>query len=710
MSTCSGFFAIRDRFVETAVDEESRALLGDARDGSPSKTATDYATIPEGDDSDEDESDRNKGVKEKQRQRLEQHGNWIGYLRDFKILLPLVWPHHNRKVQACLAVIGATMIADRFFTVLVPRQLGIITDKLTMVAGKGIMPYHEIAVWLLYSWLVSPAGYNILKNFAELPMQQYSYQSIAGIAFDHIMNLSMDFHTDKNSGELIRAIDQGQGLHDLLDFVCFSLGPMVIDLVVAFGYVYYLFDVYMMLIILVTGLVYTWVATKFTQISRGRQRNWVKQWRTESRVQTESISNWQTISYFNNARYESQRYGTAVTAVNTAQRSYFSIYYFGSGLQSAVLLLGRLSVSLLAMRRISQGTASIGSFITLNAYWTAIQSPILNAAGSFRRISTLLIDSERLLQLLRTTASVKDAPNASPLCVSVGKIEFEDVCFAYDDRKPTLKNLTFTAEPEKTVALVGETGGGKSTTLKVLFRFYDVKSGSIKIDEQDIRSVTLESLRNVFGCVPQDPSLFNISILENVRYARLDATDEEVHDACRAASMHDKILSFPDGYESKVGERGVKLSGGELQRVAIARAILRKPKFVLLDEATSMVDTETEAQIQEAFERLTSGRTTFVVAHRLSTIQHADLILVINDGEIVERGTHDELLALNGKYVRLWSKQSGKTRTADTNRSVNVSTDSTLIETDDEIASACKSDHDGDFGVPRLDGDFDGLR
>ena len=264
------------------------------------------------------------------------------------------------------------------------------------------------------------------------------------------------------------------------------------------------------------------------------------------------------------------------------------------------------------------------------------------------------------MELLNTKPTVTESPESSPLIVTQGRVEFCGVDFSYDPRKPTLRGISFVAETGNTIALVGETGGGKTTILKLLYRYYDADSGHIRIDGQDVRDVSLDSLRDSFGMVPQDPALFNTSIMENVRYARLDATDGEVHEACRAAAIHDKILTFPDGYRSKVGERGVKLSGGELQRVAIARAILRDPAIVLLDEATSMIDTETEHLIQRAFKRLTSGRTTFVVAHRLSTIQHADKILVISNGEIAEMGTHDELFAMDGKYVSLWSRQFSK--------------------------------------------------
>ena len=296
----------------------------------------------------------------------------------------------------------------------------------------------------------------------------------------------------------------------------------------------------------------------------------------------------------------------------------------------------------------------------------------------------MLTDSERLLQLLTTKANVTNAPGAVNLHVDSGHVEFEHVEFSYDPRKPTLKDVSFAARPGQTIALVGETGGGKSTILKLLYRYYDINGGVIRIDGQDIRAVTLDSLRDSFGMVPQDPALFNISILENVRYARLDASDDEVMEACKAAAIHDKILTFPDGYQATVGERGVKLSGGELQRVSIARAILRQPKIVLLDEATSMIDAETEGLIQEAFKRLTASRTTFIIAHRLATIQHADRICVINDGEIVESGTHDELFRLKGKYVALWSKQLSKDVQEVEEKLTAATKDGELIKLDEE--------------------------
>ena len=292
-----------------------------------------------------------------------------------------------------------------------------------------------------------------------------------------------------------------------------------------------------------------------------------------------------------------------------------------------------------------------------------ILGPLSFFGSAQRELQSSLIDAEQLLEVFQRTPKVKDGQ--AILRLKEGAVSFKEVRFSYDGKKEVIKDISFDAQPGQKIALVGETGGGKSTILKLLLRFYDVSHGSISIDGQATWTVTLASLRDSIGVVPQDPSMFNDTIMANVRYARLEATDEEVMAACQAAAVHDKITTFTNGYASKVGERGVKLSGGELQRIAIARAILKDPKIMLLDEATSSVDTETEGQIQQALERLTKGRTTFIVAHRLSTVMNADLMLVIKDGEIVERGSPKELLKAKGKYYSLWSRQNGIVPTYD---------------------------------------------
>ena len=539
---------------------------------------------------------------------------------------------------------------------------------------------------MVLTWLGSQAGVHIIESVAQFPIQQYAYKQIGAKAFEHIMTLSMDFHNEKQSGELIRAIDQGQNLTSMLEFMCTEIWPTFIDLIVAFVYVYLLFDIYMSCILVTVGVAYMYVGAKTTAWNVKRRRRFNTALRNEGKIQNEAINNWQTVSHFNRGQFECERYTKAIDEFNASELAYYMAYFFGGGAQSLIMVLGRLAATFLAAYRVSQGSATLGDFVTLTTYWRNVEGPVIRVSWSIRRVTSMLTDSERLLQLFQTTATIVDAPNAVELSIKDGEIEFENVDFAYDARRATLSEISFKAKAGQTVALVGETGGGKSTITKLLYRYYDVKGGAIRIDGQDIRGVTLDSLRDAFGMVPQDPSLFNVSITENVRYARLDATDEEVKDACRAAAIHDKIETFPDKYESTVGERGVKLSGGELQRIAIARAILRKPKIVLLDEATSQIDAETEALIQEALKRLQQSRTTFIIAHRLSTIQHAALILVVHDGKIVERGTHDELFRLNGKYVALWSKQLSKD-VKDIGSTLHVeSKDEVLIDLNPEAA------------------------
>lgn len=626
--------AFYDRHQSVKLDDESEALLADGANGAfghakpnggPAAANGSLASlnVEEDEDHDDDldfdeyssEPDQDKELRVRQQKRLKDSGSWLNYLKDFKIFVPMLWPYKNRVVQGCLALVGVELILERFLSVLVPRQIGILTDRLTSVAGSGRMPWHELGVWMTF-YVLSSIGPQF-RRLIELPIQQFTYKQIGSSAFRHIMLLSMDFHNEKNSGELIRAVDQGQHLTGLLEFLCFESGPMFIDLAVAFVYVTTLFDIYMALILALVGLVYFYIGLKTTAWSVKARKAFNAAFLREGKCQNEAINNWQTVSQFNRGAYECNRYDESIDNFNAAELRYYLSFYAGSSMQSMVMLLGRLAGWSLAVYQVAQGRAPVGHFITLTMYWGSIESPLTQVSWSIRRLSSMLTDSERLLQLLLTKPSVVSQPDAPPIRVDAGEVQFDEVDFAYDPRKQILKGVSFKAKPGQTIALVGETGGGKSTILKLLYRYYDVVGGSIKIDGQDIRQVSLDSLRDSFGMVPQDPALFNISLMDNIKYARLDATDAEVFEACKAAAIHDKIESFPDKYKSTVGERGVKLSGGELQRVSISRAILRQPKIVLLDEATSMIDAETESLIQAALKRLTAGRTTFVIAHRL---------------------------------------------------------------------------------------------
>ncbi|KAF2487678.1 putative ABC transporter [Neohortaea acidophila] len=661
---------LRSAKFKTELDGEHEPLLANSANGSAHKPKSDSASTHSKDsdagsaadldsyDSEPEEADK---VKKQQRERLDAAGNWWNYAKEYKIFIPMLWPSGNRFVQLCLGLIGLVLVAQRFLNILVPRQLGIIVNELTKDNGHGHLPLQAFGLWALYSYLNSRAGVYVISTCAELYIDQFTYKAIGAAAFRHIMTLSMDFHNEKNTGELIRAVDQGHSLQRLLDFALFEVAPIFIDLVISLVFVTQLFDIYMAFILGVVGVAYIWVGTKTAAWSIKRRRRYNKAWRDEAKVQNEAISNWTTVSHFNRGRYECEKYEKTIDEHTSAEIGYYLAYHLGGGAQSLIMLLGRTAAIFLAIYRVSQGAVPVGSLVTLSAYWASIEAPLTSFSWSIRALAQMLTDSERLLQLFQTKATVTDAPNAPALSIKHGEVEFTNVHFAYDPRKPTLKNISFVAKPGQTIALCGETGGGKSTILKLLYRYYDVNAGSIRIDGQDIREVTLDSLRDAFGMCPQDPTLFNVSIMENLRYARLDATDDEIKAACADAAIHDKITSFPDGYSATVGERGVKLSGGEMQRVAIARAILRQPKIVLLDEATSMIDVETEATIQTAFQRLSRSRTTFVIAHRLSTIQHADLILVVQDGEIIESGSHEVLMRdRGGKYRALWSRQLNK--------------------------------------------------
>ncbi|KAF2716406.1 putative ABC transporter [Polychaeton citri CBS 116435] len=664
------YFAItlRQRWTIGNQPFESQALLGNGHTNARQNTLNPQSsdgqdTDEESDfDSDSEDPEADKKLKRDRKKRLQEYGNWAQYLKEYKIFVPLIWPSGNRVVQACLAVVGVAMLAQRVLVVLIPRQLGILTDQLTHMANTGIMPWKALGLWALFYFLGSGAGITNIRQFATLPVQNYAYKAIGSYAFQHIMMLSMNFHNEKNSGELIDAIEKGQSMEQVITLIFFEIVPTVTDLMVAIGYVYSLFDIYMMTIVLFVTVSYIAIGTRLATWSVKPRRSLNDAVRTNTKNIVEAVTNWTTVSHFHRMPYECRRVDESLDKINQAEWNWQISMYSGRTLQAAIMVVGRVGAATLAAYRISQGTARVGQFVTLMSYWGSIEEPLTTISGQVRYISRMLTDSERLLQLLQTKPTVVERDNPYTLYFKSGEVRFDHVGFSYDARKPTIQDMSFTVKPGQTVALVGETGGGKSTLLKLLYRYFDVNDGSIRIDGQDIRDVTLESLRNSFGMVPQDPSLFNITIMENIRYARLDASDEEVKDACRAAAIHDKIESFPDRYKSQVGERGVKLSGGEMQRVAIARAILRQPKIVLLDEATSMIDAETEALIQQALKRLTAGRTTFVVAHRLSTIQHADVILVVGDGKIVESGSHEELFERKGgKYAALWSRQLNKT-------------------------------------------------
>lgn len=659
----AAFAILISKHTEKSADEERQSLLAKPANGSAAAAPTYGAIAPglpdDADGSDDEEAghtDRDKEIKEQQAKRLEEEGGWLGYLKAFSVFLPYLFPKDDWMVMGALFLRLLHMLQERALNLLTPRQLGIITNKLSEPNPK--MPWKDIGLWVFYSYINSYAGLGVIDGLANVVITNSAYRRITLLAYEHVLGLSMDFHTTKDSGEVLKAVEQAHSLNSLIEMVLFDICPILLDVVIAMYYVTALFDAYMAFIILFMGATYISVGWYFTGLSQPKRRNYVEKQREESSTVNETVHNWQTVVYFNRLSFEHSRYAANIVNTIRAQYSYYFRSMGGHAIQDLITTFGFAGCCIFGMTQIVSGRKQVGNLVTLIMYWHALTSPLYVLSYSYRLISSALIDAERLLQLLNTKPTVSDQEGATDLVVKEGNVEFKDVEFAYDPRKMIIQGVNFQAKGGQTIALVGETGGGKSSMLKLLFRFYDVTGGSIMIDGQDLRSVTQSSLRESLGLVPQDPVLFNQSIRQNLRYAKLDATDAEIEDACRAAAIHDDIEGFPDKYNSKVGERGVRLSGGQLQRIAIARVLLKNPKIVLLDEATSAIDSAIEEQIQLAFRRLSKGRTTFVIAHRLSTIVEADQILVIEKGEIIQRGTHHELLELGGKYNELWTKQT----------------------------------------------------
>jgi ATP-binding cassette subfamily B protein len=582
-------------------------------------------------------------------------------------LWPFIWPSDRADLK--LRVLGAMvlLLAAKLATIAVPFTFKWATDAL---AGHGSAPVlaSEWLVWAVSAPVAMTLAYGAMRIlmaaltqfrdgiFAKVAM--HAVRRLAYSTFVHLHQLSLRFHLERKTGGVTRVLERGRNaIETIVRMVILQLAPTIIELSFIVVVLMWHFDWRYVLAILITVVVYmtyTFRATNWRMNIRRRMNDSD----TDANVKAiDSLLNYETVKYFGAEEREAARYDRAMERYEGASVSaYTSLAVLNAG-QAIIFTGGLAAVMVLCAYEIQAGSKTVGDFVLINAMMIQLYQPLNFMGMVYREIKQALIDIENMLAVLGRDPEVKDAPGALPLEVTSGNIRFENVAFSYEPDRRILKGLSFEVPAGKTVAVVGPSGAGKSTISRLLYRFYDLSSGSILIDGQDISKVTQQSLRAAIGMVPQDTVLFNDTIRYNIRYGRWNASDAEVEEAARLAQIDGFIRLSPKGYETEVGERGLKLSGGEKQRVAIARTILKAPPILLLDEATSALDSHTEKEIQDALERVSKGRTTLVIAHRLSTIVGADEIIVLDQGTIVERGTHHELLARNGLYASMWNRQ-----------------------------------------------------
>ncbi|KAL2181557.1 ABC transporter-like protein [Thermothelomyces heterothallicus CBS 202.75] len=585
------------------------------------------------------------------------HKTWFEYCRGYSIFFPYLWPSKSAKLQGVVLLCFVLVILQRVVNILVPAQLGVLTDTFKKQGIDRV--WLELGLLILYKLLQGPSGLlGSIRSILWIPVSQHTYRALTTAAFEHVHSLSLDFHLGKRTGEVLSALNKGASINQFLEQVTFQVVPMLVDLLVAIIYFYIRFGSIYALFVSIITFYYLYLTIRMAATRADQRREMVNADREEEAVKNDSIMSYETVKYFNAERREFDRYGEAIKKFQEAEAKVTYGISHMNICQSVVFMCGLLVALLTCGYQVSRGDRTVGDFVLLVTYLNQLQGP-LNFFGTFyRTVQSAMISGERLLELFKIQPTVVDKPGVGPLRECTGHIKWNNVGFSYDKRRPALRDLSFECKPGTTTAFVGESGGGKSTIFRLMFRYYNCHEGSIEVDGHDVKDVTIDSVRRFIGVVPQDTILFNETLMYNLKYANPNATDEEVFDACRAAAIHDRIMSFPDGYLTKVGERGLRLSGGEKQRVAIARTILKNPRIIMLDEATSALDGETEQKIQS---KLISGkfgqdRTLLIIAHRLSTITHADQIIVLHAGTVVERGTHQELLALNGRYAAMWEK------------------------------------------------------
>lgn len=582
-------------------------------------------------------------------------------------LWPFIWPGDRADLKMRVAWSVVLLLIAKVATLAVPFTFKWAIDALNGMGSAPVAPSNW-TLWLIASPLLMTLGYGGLRVlmavltqwrdgiFARVAM--HAVRKLAYITFVHMHELSLRFHLERKTGGLTRVLERGRaGIEVIVRMVILQLIPTVVEVALLAGVLLWQFDWRYVAAVLATVVVFmyfTYLATEWRIEIRRKMNDSDTEANTKA---IDSLLNYETVKYFSAEEREAARYDHSMERFEKASvKTYTSLALLNTG-QAVIFTAGLTATMLMCISGIRNGTHTVGDFVMINAMMIQLYQPLNFMGMVYREIKQAIIDIEKMFEVLSRNPEVKDIPEAVPLVVSSGNVRFDDVRFAYDADRPILKGLSFEVPAGKTVAIVGPSGAGKSTISRLLFRLYDVSGGRILIDGQDIRDVTQESLRASIGMVPQDTVLFNDTIRYNIRYGRWNASDAEVEEAAQLAQIDSFIKMSPKGYETQVGERGLKLSGGEKQRVAIARTVLKAPPILVLDEATSALDSHTEHEIQESLERVSRGRTSLVIAHRLSTIVGADEIIVLDQGRIAERGTHGRLLASGGLYASMWNRQ-----------------------------------------------------
>ena len=581
-----------------------------------------------------------------------------------KAILPFLWPKNKIDMRFRVVIAIGVLLLGRSANVYSPIVLKDLIDGLETLSGAvatqqtGVITGLVLLAFTYGLMVLLPGLLTEIRAAVFTPVAEYAQRIFGLKTFTHLHELGMRFHLDRQTGGLSRAIERGQrALQQTTGLFAFNVAPTLFEIAMVSLYLGSSYPPKYVLVILVAVAVYIGFTLFFTEWRTQFRREMVQQESRANTIGVDSLLNFETVKYFGNEKFEADRYNHALLRyMASAVKSQNTLGLLNAG-QLGVRVLCQITILVMAIDDYAAGSLTTGEVVMLNTFMLQLFIPLGFLGSSYRMIRQALVDLEYVFQLHDLTPEILDQPNASVLQVNSGCVQFEQVDFAYEKDRSIIENLTFEIPAGHTTAVVGASGAGKSTLARLLYRFYDVQAGMICIDGQNIAGVSKKSLRDQVGIVPQDTVLFNDTIRYNIRYGKPTATDEEVEAAAKTASIYDFIISLPKGFETKVGERGLKLSGGEKQRVAIARTILKNPPVLVLDEATSALDVKTEREIQAALTEVSKNRTTLVIAHRLATIVHADQILVMDNGKIVERGTHRSLVERNSRYAQMWQRQ-----------------------------------------------------